>query len=108
MQTRKGKWQAFEALSTLKGSLNEVRTDHHKIEKPILSEDKWVEIEEECKLALEETREIILSYYIRGEIQTISGIIEKVDLIYKTIQVQGIKIRLHDLLDAKVKPLLRR
>lgn len=105
MQTRKGKWQAFEALSTLKGSLNEVRIDHHKKARPVLSEDKWAEMDEAFKLAIEENAEITLSYYIRGEIEELTGTIDKIDLVYKTIAIQSHKISFYDLVDAKVKTL---
>lgn len=85
---RKGKWQPFDALEGYGASLRGVEFEKGKIEKPILFPDELEELNNKLSNAYSDKLEVNIEYYQNGYLEILSGIILKVDLVYKEILVK--------------------
>lgn len=100
MQTkRKGKWQAFEALSSFKGTLGKALEDHQKIQRPILTQDRLEELDLQLQAALASGKEVNIRYYQNGRIEELLSKVLKVDVYQKQIHLEHGKVLLENIID---------
>ena len=80
---RKGKWQPFDALEGYGAAIRNVAQEKNKIDKPILFADELEMLNEKLATAYETQKEVMIKYYKNGYLESIVGIINKIDLVYK-------------------------
>lgn len=96
------KWVSLmlpEHVALLKDALIEYK------DKPILDEQKMVEIDSKLKFALEEQVELEMTYYQAGDILTLSGRLMKIDQLCGYIVLRnedGATISLQDIIDVEI------
>ena len=87
--------------------LQDVLTEYD--EKPILDEQKMIEIDRKLKLALEEHVALKMTYYQAGELQTVHGKLLRIDQAQGYIALRnedGTMISLHNIIDVEVVPTM--
>ena len=94
---RKGKWQPFDALEGYSSSLRDVEYKKEKKAKPILFPDELAILNEKLTNAYNEKLLVKVEYYKDGYIETITGIVTKIDLVNKEITMK------QDLILKKIK-----
>jgi len=73
------KWSAFDALNGFNSMLKEMKRRLGKIEKPILSEDDFTNMDLTIQAALLDDLEIVITYYEGGYSKTTFGKIKNLD-----------------------------
>ncbi len=85
------KWQPFSTMLTKK-DINNIEKSRQKIQKPILGEDKIIEINE-ILLKTEENHNCIkITYFKLGTLYNIIGTIKKINTIEKYILINSTRI----------------
>ncbi|MDD4184837.1 MAG: YolD-like family protein [Candidatus Izemoplasmatales bacterium] len=79
------KWNAFDALVGYSSMLEEMKYRLGKKAKPILSDDAYEELNRKLGIALQESKDVEISYYHNGYIRHTFGQIKKVDYQNKRI-----------------------
>lgn len=79
------KWAAFDALNGFNSMLKEMKHKLGKIDKPILSEDDFDNMNSVIKQAITENLEVVISFYEDGYSKTTFGKIKKLDFNSKQI-----------------------
>jgi hypothetical protein len=92
---RKGKWLPFDALEGYKDSLKKIEYEKDKILKPIIYPDQLEEMNEALCEAVENQKEICISYYRNGYIYEKIGIVSKIDPINRELIINNSKIKLN-------------
>ena len=92
---RKGKWQPYDALEGYKATLRQVDYEKGKVEKPILMPDALEELNEQLNEAINNHKDIKVSYYKNGYIYDIEGVITRIDPINKEIIIGLNKIKVN-------------
>lgn len=95
MRNRKGKWQPFDALTGYHEALEKVVLQKNKQARPVLASEYFEELNEKLYEALASKKEVSIKYYDDGYIYKVSGIISKVDTVYKMIIINNKKIPLN-------------
>lgn len=96
------KWVSLmlpEHIALLQDALTEYK------EKPILDEQKMIEIDRKLKLALEEHVALKMTYYQAGEVQTVYGKLLRIDQTQGYIVLRnedGTMISLHNIIDVDI------
>lgn len=78
---------------------------HEKAERPILDEQKMIEIDSKLKFALEQQAVLEMTYYQTGDIVTLSGKLKKIDQWRGYIVLRGedgFIISLQDIVDVEL------
>ncbi len=102
MQTRKGKWQPFDALEGYKDALRNVEYKMGKIEMPELSESD-IEIIMECIYkAIEKKKLVDVSYYLDGYIYKCEGYAQRFDLQNSTFILTTKKIMMKNIIQVNI------
>lgn len=97
MPDRKGKWQPFDALEGYKDKLKEVEINKEKIDKPILIEDKILEINNILKNYKNEF--VCIVYYNNGFLYKEEGFL-KIDYNNNYLKINDtIKINFNDIIN---------
>lgn len=81
------KWTSLMLPVHLK-KLEEIEIKTEKVEKPLLDEYEWEEIERQIGSSLETHTPIILKVYKKGNLNYRGGIVVKVDPIHKRIEIK--------------------
>jgi hypothetical protein len=68
--------------------LEEMEMDAGMVEKPLLDEYEWEEIDRQIGSSLETNKPIILKVFKRGNVKYCGGIVVKVDPIHKRIEIK--------------------
>ena len=84
------KWLSYKSLSEQERYLAEMMGKKEEIEKPIISEDKAKEINE--MLFSYAGEEVCLYFYTHGKVKQSRGAIDRIDPIYKIIEMNNIRI----------------
>lgn len=84
------KWLSYKSLSEQEKYLNEMLESKARIEKPAITEDKAAEINE--LLLSYSGEEVCLYFYSRGRVRESRGEIDKIDPIYRIIEMNNIRI----------------
>ena len=92
---RQGKWQPFDALSGFKSSLKKVEYEKDKIAKPVIYPDQLEEMNEVITSAFNGEEEVVIQFYRGGYIYETSGLIQKIDPVYKVIEIDNNNIKLN-------------
>lgn len=79
------KWAAFDALIGFNSMLKEMKHKLGKIDKPILSEDDFENMNRVIKQAISDKLEVIITFYQDGYSKTTFGYIKKLDFNNKEI-----------------------
>ena len=75
------KWQPFNSLMNPNKVINEILHEKEKIEKPVLSNDQLVILEEKICLAYESNIEINIIFYNQGYLKNKTGLIKFIDKV---------------------------
>src|SRR5690554_1376068 len=96
------KWAPFDALVGFQNKIDEMLYERGKKEKPILCEDKLIEMDRVIMEALNEKKEVLVSYYEDGYIKNTYGFVEEVDKHKKTIEILKLVIPFKNILDLEI------
>jgi len=94
---RKGKWQPFDALEGYGASLRDRECENKRIAKPILFPDELDALNEKLTNAYNEKELVKIEYYKSGFLEYIIGIVSKIDLVNREINIKD------DSLSKKIK-----
>lgn len=83
------KWQPFASLPEQANYINKLIHEMNRIEKPNLSEDQFIELNEKLFIGFENKEFIQIHYFYDGYIYLVEGIVSKVDLIKQMIVVEN-------------------
>ena len=98
------KWAAFEALVSGDEILEKLLYNLYIINKPILSEDEYKELDQNLKEALDNDKKLIIKYYKDGYVFDSYGKIKKIDRINKSIILNtGESVKIDDIMDIKIE-----
>ncbi len=89
------KWLSYKSLSEQEKYLTEMMNKKEEIEKPIISEDKAEEINE--MLSSYAGEEVCLYFYASGKVKQSRGSIDRIDPIYKIVEMNDIRIRFSEI-----------
>lgn len=89
----------FDALSGYKECLKETLKDYGKIEKPVILEDKRNELDLLIMDSFHEAKIINIIYYKNGYLYNIKGIIDKIDIANKTVNVSRQKLDIDNIIN---------
>ncbi len=93
------KWMAYKSLTSQGDYLNKMRNEKSLEERPLISESKAEEINNILSNYQGET--VIMSAYLGGHVRVIEGQIEKIDPIYKTLEIKNMKILFKNIVEIK-------
>ena len=93
------KWLPFEALETQGQALKELYHALEKTDKPVLSEDQLALMQYKLEMALKTQAQLTFKVYNQGYIAYISGQIERLDMINRTIILKDNILFVDDILD---------
>ena len=79
------KWLPFQSLVPNKEIIKSLKEEKNIIEKPLLSKEQQMDIENKLIEAFYEQINITLDYYLNGHIKTIKSKIINIDYVYKKI-----------------------
>ena len=79
------KWAAFDALNGFNSMLKEMKYKLGKVDKPILSEDDFEQMNQTMKQAIIEDLEVVIKFYEDGYAKSTFGKIKKLDFNNKQI-----------------------
>lgn len=79
------KWAPFDALSGYQTLFNDLKKRLTEQEKPLLSDDMYLALNENLMMALNTKASIQLTYFKAHSIHQITGIITSVDWIHKRL-----------------------
>ena len=79
------KWLPFQSLVPNKEIIKKIKEEKNIIEKPLLSKEQQMDIENKLIEAFYEQINITLDYYLNGHIKTIKSKIINIDYVYKKI-----------------------
>lgn len=96
------KWAPFDALVGFQNKIDEMLYERGKKERPILCEDKLIEMDLAIHEALGEKREVLVSYYEDGYIKNTYGFVDRIDKIKNTIEVSKLLIQIKNILNLEV------
>ncbi len=92
----------FYALGKIVDEIAKTSEARNKLTKPILSEDKILEINENLGRALDESLEVKIAYFHNGKIVDIVGYIRKIDLITRNLFINDNIIALKIIVDVQL------
>ena len=93
------KWVAYKSLTNQADYLNKMRRERSVEDKPLISESKAEEINHILSNYQGET--VAISAYLGGHVRVIEGQIEKIDPIYKTLEIKNMKILFKNIVEIK-------
>ncbi len=93
------KWLPFDALTGFKKAITELKRKRLKKEKPILSEDQNEVLNNKLGVVSKFNLVCEIYYYKEGYIEFVVGEIKKVDQVKKQILINGIKIKISNILE---------
>jgi hypothetical protein len=79
------KWAPFDALVGYGAMIRELKLRLGKRDKPVLSDDQFVELNQRLHMAFYQESEISITYYDQGYLKTTFGKIKKIDTVAKVI-----------------------
>lgn len=86
------KWQPFDSVISGKLIVDSINQEKKKINKPILSEEEILNIENKIIDAFYCKYEITINYYTNGYVKSIKGKIKKIDHVTKMIYLNNITL----------------
>jgi hypothetical protein len=93
------KWAAYKSLDEQADYLKNSYADKKKTAKPSVASEKAEEINQ--ILSLYHGEEILLHCWKQGIVYSIKGFINKIDIIYKVIKVNGMSIDINSIVDLR-------
>lgn len=92
------KWISYKSLIEQEQEINKLKINKHKIEKPILFDDKIEEINN--FLTNYDNSQITLQYYNNGYLYNVTCYIKKIDILNKYLVLDDdTKIKFEDIID---------
>ena len=88
----------FAALSGLEAALERKRREMERVERPLLPEERCADLNA-ALCALQEDDRVTVRYYRRGARRVVTGLVEGIDCIARTLTVDETRIAFADLLD---------
>lgn len=89
------KWLSYKSLSEQERYLSEMMDKKEEIDKPLLSEEKAEEINE--ILTTYAGEEVCLYFYMSGHVKQSRGAIDRIDPIYRVVEMNDIRIRFSEI-----------
>lgn len=96
------KWAPFDALVGFQNKIDEMLYERGKKERPILCEDKLIEMDRVIREAIESKYEVFIEYYHEGYFKHLSGAIDRIDEINGIIDVCGLSLEVVDVLEMEL------
>ena len=97
------KWAPFDALNGFHETIALYKYNKGKKDKPILQEDQLEILDRKLKEAINDNKEIQVSYYQDGYIKTLFGYVKKVDEIFRLVILDsGFKLEIDEVVNIEV------
>ena len=95
------KWQPFDSVVSSKSVVKSLIKEKSKIEKPILSEEEMMEIEEKIIEAYYLQENVTVQIFKDGFLTTLTGKIKKIDHISKIVYLNSTRIFFRQIIHIK-------
>ena len=95
------KWKPFNTLLNNK-DINEIIKTRNLVQKPIIAEDRIIEINNDLNEALNNNKTLKIKYFNEGELKTITGNIQNINTKEKYILVNNIRIYFKNLIKTDI------
>jgi hypothetical protein len=95
------KWAPYASLIEQKGTIQRMKQARHQMNKPLLSQDMAMEINEQ--LLQSKGQRIVLTIYENQTKHVIHGIVEKIDFDQKWLKINQNKISFPSILSIKIE-----
>ena len=95
------KWKPFNTLLNNR-DINDILKKRNMITKPIIMEDRIIEIDNLLKIAINENKIIKIKYFDKGKLKYISGNIRNINLIEKYILISSTRIYFKNLIKVEI------
>ena len=82
------KWAPYASLIEQKGTVQEMKGDKRKVQKPLLSQEQAEDINR-FMVQLKKGQSVRITYFNEGHIQLIQGVIQRLDFDAKTLVIEG-------------------
>ena len=101
-EDRAKQFAPFEALKGLRDALREKEIERERIKKKDLSDEKSAEIQKNL-FKIGKGSQVILKYYENGAYREIEGVVDKKDIVFMYLLINGEKISFEDLYHLELK-----
>lgn len=95
------KWKPFNTLLNNK-DINEIIKARNLAQKPIIMEDRIIEINNDLNEALKNNKTLKIKYFNKGESKTTTGNIQNINTIEKYILINNIRIYFKNLIKTDI------
>ncbi len=95
------KWKPFNTLLNNK-DINEIIKTRNLVQKPIIAEDRIIEINNDLNEALNNNKTLKIKYFNEGELKTTTGNIQNINTKEKYILVNNIRIYFKNLIKTDI------
>ena len=95
------KWKPFNTLLNNK-DINEIIKTRNLVKKPIIAEDRIIEINNDLNEALNNNKTLKIKYFNEGELKTITGNIQNINTKEKYILINNIRIYFKNLIKTDI------
>lgn len=85
------KWKPFNAILN-DNDIKDVLEKRKQVSKPIIMEDRIIEINETLKLSLDNYKNVNVKYYNKGYLKEVTGMVSKANIIEKYILIDSTRI----------------
>lgn len=92
------KWKPFNTLLN-SNDMHMIELERKKIDKPVIMEDRILEINDVLTMAITENMQIKVKYFSKGFLLNKSGTIDKVNILEKYILVNNARIYFRDIIN---------
>lgn len=95
------KWKPFNTLLNNR-DINDILKKRNMITKPIIMEDRIIEIDNLLKIATNQNKAIKIKYFDKGELKYINGNIRNINTIEKYILISSTRIYFKNLIKVEI------
>lgn len=85
------KWKPFNTILN-NNDIKDVLEKRKQVSKPIIMEDRIIEINETLKLSLDNYKNVNVKYYNKGYLKEVTGTVSKANIIEKYILIDSTRI----------------
>ncbi len=92
-------WNPFFALANTRGKIDEAFEERNNVEKPFISEDTMIEIQDKVVNSYENCSVIDIKYFKNNRYIVETGIVSKIDVVNKTITINNAFLKFESIIE---------
>ncbi len=92
-------WNPFFALANTRGKIDEAFDNRNNVEKPVISEETAIEIQDKVVSSYENCAVVDIKYFKNSRCIVETGIVSKIDVINKTITINNAFLKFENIIE---------